>query len=388
MASLSILPVHFIVVFMNKIVLSANTSWYLYNFRSSTIKAMKEHGFKVICLSPSDDYSQKLVGELGCEWFHLEMDNKGSNPIKDLALVFRLAILLFKIKPIMVFNFTIKNNIYGTWAAWVTRVNVVNNVSGLGTAFIKNNLTSKVAKLLYRLSQPFANRVFCQNPEDMDLLITNKLVHKNKLILLPGSGVNVDKFTPSMKVIRDKESPFRFLYVGRMLGDKGIRELIAAAHKLYETNYDFTLELCGFSDVKNASALSSDELNELSKFDYINWLGPSDTVAQVYAEADCVILPSYREGMPRTLLEAGAMGLPSITTNVPGCKHVITHGFNGLLCEVKSSDSLYEQMVAMIQLDSTSYELMCSNSRRRIKKEYDEKIVVQHALESIWTLRG
>ncbi|MEZ9120638.1 glycosyltransferase family 4 protein [Vibrio cyclitrophicus] len=371
---------------MNKIVLSANTSWYLYNFRSSTINAFQEKGFKVVCLSPADDYSQKLIDELGCEWYHLEMDNKGSNPIKDLALVYRLVRFFREVKPIATFNFTIKNNIYGTWAARLSGVKSINNVSGLGTAFINDNLTSKLVKLLYRLSQPFAYKVFCQNPEDMDLLISNKLVNGSKLTLLPGSGVNIDKFEPSIKISRCADKPFRFLYVGRMLGDKGVRELIAAAHRLAENGYLFTLDLCGFAGVENASALSLDELNKLSNFGYINWLGPTDTIAQVYANADCVVLPSYREGMPRTLLEAGAMGLPSVTTNVPGCKHVITHGFNGLLCEVKSSESLAEQMCAILDLDDDLYQQMCLNSRARIVEEYDEKIVVQHALESVMSL--
>lgn len=371
---------------MNKIVLSANTSWYLYNFRSSTINAFQKKGFKVVCLSPADDYSQKLIDELGCEWHHLEMDNKGSNPIKDLALVYRLVRFFLEVKPIATFNFTIKNNIYGTWAARLSGVKAINNVSGLGTAFINDNLTSKVVKLLYRLSQPFANKVFCQNPEDMDLLISNNLVNGSKLTLLPGSGVNIDKFEPSMKISRCADEPFRFLFVGRMLGDKGVRELIAAAHKLAENGYLFTLNLCGFAGVENASALSSDELNKLSNFGYINWLGPTDTIAQVYANADCVVLPSYREGMPRTLLEAGAMGLPSVTTNVPGCKHLIENGFNGLLCEVKSSESLTEQMCAILDLDDDLYQQMCLNSRARIVEEYDEKIVVQHALESVMSL--
>lgn len=368
---------------MNKVVFSANTSWYLYNFRMSTISTFQEKGFKVVCLSPADNYSQKLIDELGCEWYHLEMDNKGSNPIKDVALVYRLFRFFLKVKPTVTFNFTIKNNIYGTWAARLSGVKAINNVSGLGTAFINNNLTSKVVKLLYRLSQPFSSKVFCQNPEDMDLLISNKLVNESKLTLLPGSGVDIDKFNPPMKISRVTGAPFRFLYVGRMLGDKGIRELISAAHKLADSGYVFTLDLCGFAGVENASALSSDELNKLSNFGYINWLGSTDTIVQVYANADCVVLPSYREGMPRTLLEAGAMGLPSVTTNVPGCKHVITHGFNGLLCEVKSVTSLAEQMRAMLDLDNDLYQQMCLNSRKRIEEEYDETIVVQHALEAV-----
>ncbi|GAL37551.1 UDP-N-acetylgalactosaminyltransferase [Vibrio maritimus] len=335
--------------------MSANTSWYLYNFRSSTIKALQDRGFAVVCLSPHDDYSQKLVEELGCRWCNLKLDNKGSNPFVDLLLFFRLLRFYKKEKPFVSFNFTVKNNIYGTWAARFSRSKVINNVSGLGTAFIREDFTSKIVRLLYRLSQPLANKVFCQNPEDMDLLIDNKLVSKNKLILIPGSGVNVNKFNPSMKLVRSFCEPFRFLFVGRLLGDKGVRELVSAAHKLASDGYSFTITLCGFAGVDNISALSPDELDSLEEFDYIQWVGSSDNIAQVYAKSDCVVLPSYREGMPRTLLEAGAMGLPSITTDVPGCRHIIIHGVNGLLCKVRCSESLADQMVAMMTLDSTSY---------------------------------
>ena len=145
---------------------------------------------------------------------------------------------------------------------------------------------------------------------------------KAKLTTLPGSGVDIDKFKPPMKISRVIDAPFRFfVYVGRMLGDKGIpRAYLNRAQELADSGYVFTLDLCGFAGVENASALSLDELNELSNFDYINWLGPTDTIVNAYMKAE---LYSYREGMPRTLLEAGAMGLPSVTTNVPGCKHML-----------------------------------------------------------------
>lgn len=371
---------------MKTVVLSANTSFYLYNFRASTIRAFLSEGYKVVCISPNDEYTKKLTEELGCDWYNIYIDNQGSNPLKDVLLCYSLFKIYRKVAPSVVFNFTIKNNIYGTWAAYLCRAKVVNNVSGLGTAFINNNLTSKLVKLLYRLSQPLADRVFCQNPEDRELLTSHKLVNSDKLFLLPGSGVNVDIFKPTLKLERDINTPFRFLYVGRMLGDKGVIELIEAAHKLAKEGHCFTVDLCGFSGVKNVSSLSVDTLNSLSVFDYLNWLGPSKNMTKVYANSDCVVLPSYREGMPRSLLEAGAMGLPSIATNVPGCKHIIKHGFNGYLCEVKSSKSLAEQMLAMLEVDETSYRAMCLNSRQRVEQEYDEKIVIRHALDSVEAL--
>ncbi|MEZ2894020.1 glycosyltransferase family 4 protein [Providencia rettgeri] len=371
---------------MKKIVLSANTSWYLFNFRQSTIRAFQNHGFRVVCLSPKDNYTHKLVDELGCQWFEIKMDNKGMNPIKDFILLFHLIRLYKKVKPIAAFNFTVKNNIYGTWACHINKIKPINNVSGMGTAFIKNNLTSKFVKLLYKLSQPFAYKVFCQNPDDYNFLIEKNLVDSKKLTLLPGSGVNINKFHPSLKIRKVPQKNFRFLFIGRMLGDKGVRELVSAAEKLNNIGYTFTLDLCGSASDKNRSALSPEELKKYSLLPFIRWTQHSDFIEKFYANADCIVLPSYREGMPRVLLEAGAMGIPSITTNVPGCRHIISHQYNGFLCEPQSIDSLCEQMQNMLEIDNETYIKMSENSRVRVEEHYDEKIVVKHSLEAVKNL--
>lgn len=368
---------------MKTVVLSSNTSWYLYNFRVSTIRAFIDKGYNVVCVSPKDEYSEKLVSEIGCKWVNLTMDNQGSNPVKDSLLFFRLVGIYSKLKPVAVFNFTIKNNIYGTWAAKCTGANVFNNVSGLGTAFIKNNLTSKLVKLLYKLSQPFANRVFCQNPNDMQLLIENRLVNKNRLTLLPGSGINTEYYHPSYVKPKEANSLFKFIFIGRMIGDKGIYELMEAAQQLFDSGEKFELTLVGPAGVKNKTAISEAELRRLTDKPYLDWIGESNDIRKVLSTSNCVVLPSYREGLPRTLLEAGAMGLPSITTNVPGCKHVITHGYNGLLCDAKSAQSLFLQMKNMLHLSDSEYFSMCENSRCNVVENFDEKIVIQFALNAL-----
>ena len=366
---------------MKKILLSANTSWYLYNFRASTIKALQEKGFDVVCLSPQDAYSHRLTQELNCKWVDISIDSNGSNVIKDAILLCRFILKIRNIAPSLVFNFTVKNNIYGTIAARFLGIEAVNNISGLGTAFINENFTSKVVRLLYKISQPLAKKVFCQNPEDLDTLMDSKLVHPNKLVLLPGSGVDINRFNPNLKEVNNGSQVFCFTFVGRLLRDKGVIELIQATQQLAKLGYSFQLDLCGFIGSNNASAININYLKEICSLPYINWLGSSDKIEEVFSKSDCVVLPSYREGMPRVLLEAGAMGLPSITTNVPGCKHLITHGYNGLICDVKDSESLFKSMLIMLNMESEQYLKMCKNSRSNIERNFDENIVISHYLK-------
>lgn len=363
---------------MKTITLSANTSWYLFNFRVSTIKALLGRGYRVVCLSPEDDYSAKLKS-IGCEWIALPMDNKGSNVANDVRLVLRLVAHYRDLKPVAAFHFTIKNNIYGTWAATLSGIPAVNNVSGLGTAFIHKGLVSSVVRLLYRLSQPLAHKVFCQNEEDFQLLNAARLVPLERLVLLPGSGVDLQRFNPGLRCA--SSATFRFLYAGRILADKGLHELLEAVIRINTESVRCELWLCGFAGVENVSAISQELLEAWSAKPGVRWLGPSDCIEEVYAQVDCVVLPSYREGMPRSLLEAGAMSLPVVATNVPGCRNIVTNGHNGLLCEAKSADSLRKAMETMLALSPEERKRMGTAGRRLVEAEFDEQLVVKAALD-------
>lgn len=332
----------------------------------------------MVCLSPEDDYSAKLKS-IGCEWIALPMDNKGSNVANDVRLVLRFVAYYRDLKPVAAFHFTIKNNVYGTWAAKLNGIPAVNNVSGLGTAFIRKGLVSSMVRLLYRLSQPLAHRVFCQNEEDFQLLRAARLVPSKRLVLLPGSGVDLQRFHPGLRCV--SPGTFRFLYAGRMLADKGLHELLEAVLSINAAGVRCELWLCGFPGVENVSAISQEQLEEWSARPGVRWLGPSDCIEEVYAQVDCVVLPSYREGMPRSLLEAGAMGLPVVTTNVPGCRNIVTDGHNGLLCEAKSAESLRKAMEAMLALSPEERTHMGAAGRRLVEEEYDEQLVVKAALD-------
>jgi len=358
------------------ITLSANSSWYLYNFRQSTIREAILRGYKVVCISPEDNYHSRLI-DMGCNHQPINFYSNSKNPFLDFIIFCKFFIAYKKIRPDMAFHFTIKNNIYGTLAARLLRIPAVNNVSGLGTAFISFSVSSLIVKLLYKISQPFAYKVFCQNVEDYNYLIHSKLVPKKSLALLPGSGVDLERFNSSL-INREgsKNLFFTFLFAGRMLKDKGLLELISAVRQVNQNKQRCKLILCGFADADNISAITEDMLNSFSLVQGIDWIGPSDSMEEVLATVDCVILPSYREGMPKILLEAGAMGLPSLASDVPGCRNVIQDGVNGLLFEPKNSQSLERAIEQMLDMKDTERELMSSNAKEIIEKYFDEQIVV------------
>jgi glycosyltransferase involved in cell wall biosynthesis len=366
----------------NTVTLSANTSWYLFNFRASTIRALVAAGYRVVCLSPPDDYGPRL-GQLGCEWYPLPMDNAGTHPGREMLLVVRFLRHYRRLRPAVAFHFTVKNNVYGTWAARALGVAAVNNVSGLGTAFIRPGLMGAAVRALYRISQPLAHRVYCQNPDDLELLRERRLVPESKLHLVPGSGVDLERFHPRLRIARASESPLRMLYAGRMLADKGLHELIDAVGRINARAVRIELSLCGFAGAKNVSAIDEHQLKRWAQHAGVRWLGPSDDMPRVFAQADAVVLPSYREGAPRSLLEAAAMGLPVVATDVPGCRHIVTHGVNGFLCEARSACALQLALERLLAMTDAERLAMGTAGRARAEADFDERLVVKAALDVV-----
>jgi glycosyltransferase involved in cell wall biosynthesis len=223
--------------------------------------------------------------------------------------------------------------------------------------------------------------VFCQNPDDYDTLLQYNLVPQAKLILLPGSGVDIELFTPSLR--REKTEKFKFLFAGRILKDKGIIELIEAFNCINQSEFPCSLTLCGFASSDNISAIGKATIHDWERNSNIKWIGSSDDMPNVYALADCVVLPSYREGMPRSLLEAGAMGLPSITTDVPGCRNIIKDKFNGYICRVKDVKDLYNAMITVLRLTDDELTQISINAREHVEKHYNEGIVINQAISAV-----
>ena len=368
---------------MKTIAFAANTSWYLYNFRSSSITTLVRKGYKVVCFCPEDEYSLKLQG-LGCEWVSIKINNKGMNPLQDFYLFISLLNNYKRFKPTAVFHFTLKLNIYGTWASCLlANTYSINNISGLGTAFLKNGYINFIVKILYKASQRFAYRIFCQNIDDLNFLIEQGLVPKEKLFLLPGSGVNTKKFHPNLRKNQSQNKIFTFIFIGRMLADKGLFELIEAMKLLNFSKTVCRLVLYGFCDNQNHSSIQANTLKSWNAIPGVSWMGPLENIENILALADCLVLPSYGEGMPKSILEACSMELPVVASDVAGCRNIIKHRKNGLLCKPRDSLSLKNAMKEMLQMSQADRLVMGKNGRQIVKEKFSEDLVINELLETI-----
>ena len=365
---------------MKKIVIVSNTSWSLFNFRFELAKQIRNNGYNVILVAPYDEYSKRLSREF--EYYDIYIDNKGTDPKEDIKTTIHFYKLYKEIKPDVVLHYTIKPNIYGTIACSLLGIKTINNIAGLGTLFIKQSFITKIAKWLYKYSQSKANKIFFQNSDDFKMFTSEKLVDITKCDILPGSGVDTNKFIPSEYV--KKDDIFRFLLVARMLWDKGIGEYVEAS-KIIKSKYkNVEFQMLGFLDVDNHSAVSKEQMQEWVDAGYVNYLGISDDVKVEIAKADCIVLPSfYREGTPRILLESASMVKPIITTDNVGCRDVVDDGVNGYLCKVRNAQDLAKKMERMLNLSDEERSQMGKAGREKMLREFDEIIVIQKYLDTI-----
>jgi glycosyltransferase involved in cell wall biosynthesis len=358
-----------------RIAIVINTAWNIYNFRAGLIKFLQKKGCEVIAIAPTDNYVEPLKA-FGVDFYHLPIEAKGTNPVTDFISVFKIVAVYKKVKPDIILHYTVKPNIYGTFAAKILGIPCISNVSGLGFLFIDKTIASTIGKWLYKLAFYFPKKVFFQNNEDETLFIKNGLVNKKITEVLPGSGINLDTYKP---VEKTKTDSFVFLVIARLLINKGLREYAEAAYLLKKKYPDKKMEfwLIGFKESDPKIGIPEVELNEWQKNGSIIYLGHSDNVKEFISKADCMVLPSYREGTSRTLLESIAMGKPIVTTNVPGCKEVVIEAENGFLCEAKNSNSLLLALEKTLLLPSETLHLLGKKSRAIAESKYDENIVFE-----------
>jgi glycosyltransferase involved in cell wall biosynthesis len=362
-----------------KVMIALNSAWNLVNFRSGLIRALVRAGYEVVTVAPTDDYSQRLKA-LGCRFVPLSMDNKGTRPGADLFLFWRFYQLLRRERPDVYLGYTVKPNVYGSLAANTLGIPVINNITGLGAVFIKGGWLARLVRGLYRLALVRSTKVFFQNDDDRSMFVAGGLVREAVTDRVPGSGIDLIRFPFAALPC---QTPLRFLLIARMLWDKGVGEYIEAARLLKRraANADFCL--LGFLDAQNPSAISRQQMDEWVAEVGVRYLGVSDSVANEIASADCVVLPSYREGVPRSLLEAAAMGRPIVTTDVIGCREVVEDGVNGYLCSPRDAADLAEKMARIISLSPEARAEMGKRGREKIEREFDEQIVVGKYLAAI-----
>lgn len=366
-----------------KIVIGLNTAWNLFNFRAGLIRALVARGYEVVAVAPPDAYAPRLAA-LGCRFVPLPMDNQGTHPGKDALLLWRFVRLFRQERPDVYLGYTVKPNVYGSLAARWLGIPVINNIAGLGAVFIRDGWLVRLVRGLYRAALGASSKVFFQNDDDRQLFISSGLVNAAATDLLPGSGIDLARFAV-VPVVPHGGTPrkFRFLLIARMLLDKGVGEYVEAARLIRARWPQAECCLLGFVDVQNPAAISRAQMDDWVDQGFVSYLGVSDDVRAEIAQTDCIVLPSYREGTPRTLLEAAAMGRPIITTDAVGCREVVDDGVNGYLCQPRNAADLAAKMEQMLALTHQQRLAMGQRGRAKMEAEFDEQIVINKYLKAI-----
>ncbi|MFP4089429.1 MAG: glycosyltransferase family 4 protein [Cyclobacteriaceae bacterium] len=367
-----------------KIAIVLNTSWNVYNFRLGLINALRESGHQIAVLAPKDQYSSRLT-ELGYDFYPVRMDSRGVNPVKDTGLILELYRLYKEIQPDVILHYTVKPNIFGTLAARLAGIPAINNVCGLGTVFLKKGLVSVIAKTLYRVAFRFPQKVFFQNHDDFQLFVRENLVNSSIADIVPGSGIDLNKFRPVSELKNDRDE-FIFLVISRLIYDKGILEYIDAIRKLKDKGIRARFQILGAKDPLHKRGIPVEMIDSWISEGLVEYLGTTDDVRTYIEKVNCVVLPSYREGLPRTLLEAASLGKPIITTDTAGCKHVVEDQVNGLLCKVRCADDLALKMEQMLSMTPAALSAMGENGRQKVSQQFDENIVINKYQQAIQRL--
>ena len=361
-----------------RIAIVSNTSWSVFNFRLGLLKTLKQNGYEVLVIAPKDEFSERIIAE-GVSYFELYLDNQGMNPLRDAFTLRQLTQLYKRLQIDFVFHYTIKPNIYGSWAARFNRIPCVAVTTGLGHLFLQDNWAAMVAQWLYRISLRYSLEVWFLNKEDIQTFVSKGIAPIQKTFLLPSEGINTRYFKRRRPA--KPHQTFQFLFLGRIIWDKGIGEYVAAARQLSDEFPNVSFQVLGFLEVQNPNAVPTEQMNEWVQEGAIDYLGVSSDVRPYLENASCVVLPSsYREGISRVLLEAAAMEVPIITTDNVGCRDVVQHTVNGFLCEPKNTADLVAKMREMILLPDAQRLEMGRKSREIVITQFSEEVVLKHYL--------
>ena len=365
-----------------KIILTSNTAWYLWNFRRGLIKALIQAGGEIYTLCPEDKTSSNL-GTLGCKTLSVPIHSKGVNPIEEILLFLRFLKIIRNIGPHIILAFTIKPVIYAGIVARVLGLPIVHTITGLGTIFINPTWVTWFAINLYKLALRKAEKVFFQNDEDRNIFQNKGIISPACSETVPGSGINLQSFSFSAISQNRKQGEEVFLFVGRLLRDKGILEFVEAARLVKLAQPEVKFQILGPLGLDNQTAIQHSEVERWVSSGVIEYVGETDDVRPYIENCDCLVLPSYREGLPRVLLEASAIGRPVIATNVAGCRDVVEDKVTGLLCQVRDAEDLADKINQFICLSVTARHKMGSAGHKRVKHKFDEHNVIERYVSTV-----
>lgn len=362
------------------IAMIGNTSWGMLQFRSSLMKELLQSGHKVVVIAPLDECSEE-IRELGCKYINLPVERKGANPFKDLKYIFHLTKILLEEAPHCVLAYTIKPALYGSVASRLAGTpQIFAIMTGLGFIFSRNNLLTRFVKGMAKFCLRFATQVWFLNTDDANTFINAKLIPSAKSFVLPGEGVDTEHYC----TFTEQSSQVTFTLISRMLWDKGVALFVETAKELKKVRPDLEFLLIGPVDDGNPEAIPLEQLIQWHDEGAVKYLGHMKDVRPILKRTSCLVHPTfYKEGLPRVLMEANAMGVPCITTDTSGCRDVIKDGVNGFLITPKCSNSLKSAVLKFLELDEEEkynlgfkarYLMINNFSSNRINKIYTERL--------------
>lgn len=356
------------------VVVAVNSLWNAINFRTGLIGALQDAGWRVVVVAPPGEGAELLVSQ-GVALRPIPINARGTSPIADARLLADYYRILRAVRPAAFLAFTAKPNIYGSLAARALGIPVINNVAGLGSTFTQENWLTRLMVRLYKLALVKSEVVFFQNPDDRELFVGRGIVSESQAGLLPGSGVDLDRFQPA-EASEDGERGFTFLLSARLLWAKGLAEYVEAARLVRAGGGEARFQMLGFVDDADPASVSQVQLDRWQADQSIEYLGSTSDVRPFLAEADCIVLPSYyREGVPRALLEAAATGKPIITTDSVGCREAVDDGHSGFLCTPRSAESLAQAMNKVLRLSPAERRTMGALGRSKMERQFSQRRV-------------
>lgn len=359
-----------------KILILANNDVGLYKFRKELLQDLISKKHKVLIALPDGMYLDELI-HIGCQWYKTDIDRRGKNPFKDVMLFYSYCNMINLIRPDLIITYTIKPNIYGGVLARMKGIPYAVNVTGLGTVFQRDNFLKQMITVLYRQACKSAKVVFFENEENKAFFLERRIVRNHQSCVLSGAGVNVNEY--SMLPYPESDKGLRFLFIGRVMQEKGVGEFMEVAMRIREKHKNLFFYMAGSMEESY-----QEQIKKLSDKGVIIYLGFQKDIKQIVKQCHCVVLPSYHEGMSNVLLECASMGRPIITSNIPGCREVIDEGKNGFLVKVGDANSLEQKVLQFAALNDEVRKEMGYRSRVLVEQRFSRINVIKQTFEQLF----